>query len=490
MGALYLLTLGLSISVWLIAVRAPLWADETLTYYVIKNGFWEIQSRQGWPGVPAPGYYYIIWLWTKIAGTSELSLRIPSILAMLAAVYLLYRASRELFGRDIAIITALVFCAHPIVIFASIDIRPYAFAMLAISAAIFLLVRLSDNASNWSVAALGIVAASIVYFQLLFGVILPALALCLAAIKMSDRRQFWRQCGIALVSFTVVLLPAIPGLLYMFRTRGAHVFDIAPKLLDLGWTIAPEWSFVILAGTILLAAVTRKIDLSSRVGTWRILLCASLALVPLLILYFVSAESPLHIFAFRYRLVAVPGIALCWGLILSRVESRLIKLAFCVVLSSVTAYHYFGSPRSVHHEHSWKYALEIAEKNASVDNAPVLICSDLIESDHALMPPPAAVKESALFPQLSYYKLSVPVVPLPRALNDQAVRIGLGFVQEAASRQKRFLALAYTPSYDTLHWLISVASPTHNVRILAQNEQTTGVVVLEFTPRSANPGSH
>ena len=63
--------------------------------------------------------------------------------------------------------------------------------------------------------------------------------------------------------------------------------------------------------------------------------------------------------------------------------------------------------------YSWKYALEFVEKNASADNAPVLICSDIPESDHMGMPAGAAIMETGILPPLSYYKLSVPVAPLP-----------------------------------------------------------------------------
>ena len=48
------------------------------------------------------------------------------------------------------------------------------------------------------------------------------------------------------------------------------------------------------------------------------------------------------------------------------------------------------------------------------DNAPVLICSDLPEADHMRMPVGPAIGESGILPPLSYYKLTVPVAPLPR----------------------------------------------------------------------------
>ena len=160
--AIYALSLAVSISLWFIALRAPLWLDETVSYFQIKGGFSEIMVRAGWPSVPA--YSYILWLWTKLMGTGEIALRILSILAMLVAVLLLYCAARDLFYRsgdkDAAAIGAVIFCLNPLVIFAAIDVRPYAFGALAINASIFLLVRLRHNNSNWLPALLGFSAAS------------------------------------------------------------------------------------------------------------------------------------------------------------------------------------------------------------------------------------------------------------------------------------------------------------------------------------------
>jgi len=101
-SALYGLALAVSISVWFIAIRAPLWLDETISFFQIKGRFSEIMARQGWPAVPV--YSFILWPWVRLVGSSEIALRIPSVLAMLGAVYLLYRAARQLFERDVALI--------------------------------------------------------------------------------------------------------------------------------------------------------------------------------------------------------------------------------------------------------------------------------------------------------------------------------------------------------------------------------------------------
>ena len=99
-NCVYALALAVSISIWFIALRSPLWLDETHSYFEIKAGFSQIWARLGWH-IP-PLYAYLLWLWTKLAGTSEVALRIPSVLAMLGAAYLLYRAARALFDWDVA----------------------------------------------------------------------------------------------------------------------------------------------------------------------------------------------------------------------------------------------------------------------------------------------------------------------------------------------------------------------------------------------------
>ncbi len=480
--AVYTLALAVSISLWFVAIRAPLWLDETSSFWQISAGFWRIFSRRG---QASAAYPYILWLTTRITGTSEIGLRIPSILAMLAAACLLYRAARELFDRDVALIVVVFFCAHPIVVFASIDARPYAFGALAINAAIYILVRLRHSNSNWLAAAFGIAAGGSTHFQLLFGAVLVVLAVCFLVAKTGDVKTLARQTAIAFGAFALVFLPVIPDLLQLFRYRQTYVFDrTTPRIVELSSTLAPGWSVFIFTGIVLIAAATKRIEWQNRPDRWRFLVCASLGLIPILILFGVSALTPTNIFVARYRLIAIPGIALYWGWLLSRIDSRLLRVLFCVALVTSAAYRKLRSEDSHQHGYTWKYALELAEKSASSDNAPVLICSDFPSSDYFPIPVGAAVKDTSFFTQLSYYKLSVPVVGLPRTLNDQSMQIGSDFVQKAGQRRERFLALGYRPSLETLRWLRRIASPTYEAHTLGQPD---GILVLEFRPRASQP---
>jgi predicted 2-oxoglutarate/Fe(II)-dependent dioxygenase YbiX len=97
------------------------------------------------------------------------------------------------------------------------------------------------------------------------------------------------------------------------------------------------------------------------------------------------------------------------------------------------------------------------------------------------MPVGPAIEESGILPPISYYKITVPVVALPRALNAEARRVGSQFLQQAEQQHERFLAAAFAESYATLNWLTAQASKTYDVHNLGDFD---GVRVLEFVPRT------
>jgi 4-amino-4-deoxy-L-arabinose transferase-like glycosyltransferase len=484
----YAAALAASIAIWLFAIRAPLWLDETGSFWIIRGGFSQIWPNH-YPSTTFPAYEYILWLGSKIFGSSEVGLRIPSLMAMLGAGYLLYLAARELFDSELAVISTVLFCLNPLVIFASVDVRPYAFGMLAMNAAILCVVRMRRNRSLGLAVLFGLSSALVIYFHYLLGAILPALLFCFFAVKGVDRTRQWRQLFIALAVFVLAILPVIPSLYALSHNTGSHVFEPKPTMMELLNTFVPVrfiaqsmpitiLFYIALAAAFLFAVIlTHRRDSQIKIERWQIAVCAALALIPVLLLFGVSAGSPIHIFAERHRVEAASGIALCWALLFTQVKNRGARVIFCLVLVAAAACQGYSSKGK--HLYSWKSSLEFAERNASQDNAPVLICSDYPESDYATMPLDSA-KESRFFTQLSYYKLSVPVVPMPRTLNDEAVRVGTGLLVESEMNHQRFLALGYGGSYKELAWLAERAEGEFNERVLGSFD---GVVVVEFVPR-------
>jgi hypothetical protein len=389
-----------------------------------------------------------------------------------------------LFERDTALIAVIIFCIDPVIVFAAIDVRPYAFAALATTASILALICLRHNTSLWLAALFGLLAASIVQFHLLFVVILPALLVCFLALKSRERLTFWRQLTATLAAFVLGLLPVIHKFEIMYHTSGTHVFASAPGLVQLGSILTLRGSAAILIiGVAFAAPVTQRFRCRTRLDRWTILLCISLALVPSLSLYVVSTATSMHVFLPRYQIVAVPGIALSLALVASLIDSRTLRLLCCLAMVVVMASLSFTTPSSRRHEQSWKDALAFVEKNASADNAAVVICSGVSESDHMVMPTGPAIANSVVLTPLLYYKLTVPVVPLPRSLNKEAVRAGAQFL---AHQHERFLAMASEYSYPTLEWLSDQARKNNYVHELGVMD---GVKILEFIPRAGPSAS-
>jgi hypothetical protein len=257
-------------------------------------------------------------------------------------------------------------------------------------------------------------------------------------------------------------------------------------VLELLQTLIPGQQFTIVCciafvAFLAYAARTERAS-SSRLATGQLMLCAALALIPVLILFGVSKGTSTHTFTYYHRLSAVPGIALCWAFGLGCFSSRNFRLLITVGLAAGTAFLCLTAPYSRLHQYSPKYSIEVIEKNASVDGAPVVMCSGFTESNFVAMPSLETVKDSVYFAPLSYYRLSVPVIPLSQFLSNQTIQIGSQFLEAAARKHERFLVTGDRErSADTLVWFIENAARTHTAQDLGEFQ---GIEVLEFVPRS------
>ena len=461
----YVFALAASIATWFLAIGSPLWLDETASYWQISGGFSQIPSRT-LAGLYFPPYFYLLWLTKTLFGSSELVLRLPSVIAMGSAIYFLYRSARDLFDHDVAMIVCIMFCLDPHILFMSIETRPYAFGELATAVAVFAFIRWSRTHNIRFAVLFGFSSATILYFHYVFAVVLPAFVVCY--LMDEDLRKDIRGFCVALASFLITLSPAIPRLREVFITRSTHIHAAVPSL---GLVLLPLWP---VAGAIIASSIRRYKDGRT---LW---LCVSTVLVPHAILYGIAVLTPLHIYLMRYTTVASVGLALCWGLLIACVlTAPVYRQAVCLFLIALNAIPVFASPASRFHGYTWKYALEFAARAAAPDHAPLLICSDFPEADFETMPQ-RDVTNDINFAPLNYYRIDATVVALPRALNAEAIRVGSGLIDSGGPRHQRFLALAYQPSYATLDWLLQRSSRWYTGRLL---ENSSGILIFEFVPK-------
>jgi hypothetical protein len=473
-----------SLSIWFLAIRAPLWLDETLAYWQVAGGFRTVWSRSAL--MPSSiGYLYTLWLAKSILGNSEIALKVPSTLAMLGAVYFLFRSARELFHLETAFLACIFFCLVPNVVFAATDARPYAFALLASNVATFAFIRWMKGRQMRQAILFGAAAAGILYFHYLFGAILPAFAIYYFAARSRSLKEDLRQLAAMLASFASFCLPLIYRVASLYHTRETHVVQPMPHpLLTALNTLAPLQLLIGFVITAFLAALVRKVKFPARESFPPILLGPLLALVPIAVFFGVSAATEVHLVIPRYLTVIAPGSALTWALLTSCVESRPLRQIFCVGLVAMTAFETYSSPLSRQHEINFKQAHAFVNANVAKDKGevPVLVCSAFIESNYEPMPTDRN-GGNPLFSQIAYYPIDAPVVLLPIDLNGETIRVASQTVLAAAQRHQRFLFVVPPTSYPTLQWLANYTRGAFTSKVLGEFDKE--IVVVEFRPVAA-----
>src|SRR5271166_5442444 len=217
----YPVALVASFSIWFLAIRAPLWLDETLAYWQVSGGFAKVWSRSAL--MPSSiGYLYTLWFAKSILGSSEIALKIPSTLAMLGAVYFLFRAARQLFDLEFAFLSCIFFALEYNVVFAATDARPYAFALLATNLAIFAFVRWIKRQQMRDAILFGAASAGILYFHYLFGAILPAFAIYYLVARYRSLKADMRQLAAIVTTFILVAAPLIFRVASLYQSKVTH----------------------------------------------------------------------------------------------------------------------------------------------------------------------------------------------------------------------------------------------------------------------------
>jgi mannosyltransferase len=283
-----------------------LWEDELATWGMVTAGwpeFWQVLRNIDATVAP---YYLLLRVWTEVAGTSDLALRLPSVVAMAGTAALVAGLGIRLGGRRVGLAAGTLLAVLPMTSRYAQEARPYAFAMFAAVLSTYLMVRLADRpkflrylAYSASVILIGL---SHVVAMLMLG------AHAVVAWKMRKRnRNFFGWMGAAAVG----LLPMLP-LLYLGRQQTSAQIDWIPDVTVQRIVDTPESVFgsPILAGAVMALAL---IAMSMRQPA---LVATAWAIVPAAGLLVVSEITPMWIP--RYLLFVLPGWVVLGSLTLRR----------------------------------------------------------------------------------------------------------------------------------------------------------------------------
>lgn len=138
---LLILLLGLILRV--ISLNQSLWLDEGINIMAAKSfSFLGMITQYATADFHPPGWFAILWIWGKLFGYSEATVRMPSVIFGVLSIYIIYLIGKKLVSRNLGLLTALLLAINPLHIYYSQEARMYALATLAVAINIFLLVKM------------------------------------------------------------------------------------------------------------------------------------------------------------------------------------------------------------------------------------------------------------------------------------------------------------------------------------------------------------
>lgn len=142
-----------------------LWIDEALSLKLAEQGPRAILATTASAEPHPPGYYLMLWLWTRALGLGITQARLLSLVFGTASVVLVWVIGRQLTGATAGILAAALVALNPFQIFASNEIRmymPLQFVGLLATAALWTAVRTGE--ATWWVAY-GVLAACVAWLS-------------------------------------------------------------------------------------------------------------------------------------------------------------------------------------------------------------------------------------------------------------------------------------------------------------------------------------
>jgi hypothetical protein len=406
---LWAVTLLSGAVLWLRPIASSFWEDELVTWWVIDGSFREMLHRSFALQGQSALYYPVAWL-VRHVGDQEWVLRLPSLVALIGAAYLLDRLATRLLDRELGRLAVLVFVLWPGVAFEATNARPYAIAGLITIASVLALVAWLDHGSRTRMVVWILLAGLLAYAHIVFVLALPAqLLYAIARRREGSTRVTTRAILVGAAVVGVVDLGLVPQVIAIFERRGALVL---PTVLSFDWfgnLIVPAVfvSALVVGGTIAWATASLTIE-PLRIERSTAILVLSWLLIPLMAVAGLALTTSVRLLEWRYTFMAVPAGALVAATILRAVHPPAARRIVAALLAVFTVWATAGALKA---GEDWRWAAAAA-RGASDPTSVTLLHPGLVESGQLdWFSDPE--RRSYLLNPTAYYDFPGPVMPVP-----------------------------------------------------------------------------
>lgn len=457
--------------VWLPLVFHPLTLDETGTVWEISGGIRDIARRC----VVLPQsilYTFLLWAETRLVGISEFALRLPSLIASLLTLFLLYRLGSKTIGVRHASLLPLFWLLFVDPAELATQARVYALTMCVAAFSLYEAAIFLSDGKTRALWLFAIAAAVSVYFSPVFTLPLVGTGLFLLVLRWL-RKIRTAEVLLILGIWVLMLSPLIPQTRAIAASASVHTIrNYIRNRDDLFSAFAPPAiAFGFVAGFVM--AVSReKPKEDSQPGLELTILVGLIAVMSIVPLYFLTQLTAVKLWATRYMCLAFAPLAFLYAVI----SARYLRPSGRVVAVLVPALVLFA-PSFTTRKTS---AMQVAESYPKIvsliaterANEPIYLFSQFAESWRWHFPVSSSDKEWLLSP-FRYYKLDRPYELLPHTLEqcDPAFRAAL--LKQLQTAPTFIVAGPILPA-----WLQTATGDTHSVRFLSRQENVYFIAVF------------
>jgi hypothetical protein len=438
---LWLLLAAAIMRLWLMPLPSSFWVDEMATVFVVHHGP-DHPSFAVAPQVPDSIYYQLPRASESLFGFSEVAYRLPSVLLMGLALFLIARLAARLIHPGAAWFVVFVCLSMRGINDQAADARPYALGTLLAAASLWFLIRWFDSA-RWFDAALFIVLAALLWrVHLLFWPFYVVLAVyAIARLVNRDTRVGWLSSLVVFVLLGIALVPVLLDALGLFRHATAHVIVALPTLRDL--RILLKFGLILICGlgAFILSRLFRWPRPLAFASNSSLVLIAAWWLLQPVGLFAVSLLTGSSMFVARYLYLGLPGAALIATVAASYFipQDRWKPLSLVFAAGVLVMLGQWKEPWPMHHGSDWRLAAHTIDQLAAKYPAiPVLCPSPFIEARPPVWQPSYALP-GFLYAHLPVYPFRGKAYLLPFEDSPEARRYVQSLADGPIAASGRFL---------------------------------------------------
>ncbi len=426
------------VRLWFMLLTGSFWTDETGTAFVVQRP--ADPSLLVAPQVPASIYYALPRVAQSLFGFSEILYRLPSLLLMGVAFFIIGRLAARLIDPDAAWFAVFLCFAMTDFNYYAVDARPYALGICVTAASLYFLIEWLDT-GRWGPALLFLLFAAVLWrVQLVFWAFYPVfLIYTLLRLLRSTTKVGWLRALFVYCLLAIALIPVAFDALRILQTAKAHVIVPIPRLRSLAHSVAWKPIAFCLGFAWLIARLfkwprqtTASRDATALIFVWWLWMP--------LCLWAYSIVTGTVLFLPRYFSPALPGAAL-----VATFAVALYTPAGCWKLASVVlavvgliAVGHWNVLWPHHSPDDWRDGAAAEHRAARDPDTPVIAISPFIEAQAPVWSPQYQLP-GFLYAPLFIYPLTGRVYPFPFIVSPGAERYAATLVRDTLAKRPRFI---------------------------------------------------